>query len=179
MTAQVALLRAINVGGNASVKMADLRQLVADRGLARARTVLQSGNLVFDSAGVVGSDLEKMLEAALKDRFGLVTDVLVRSATEWSQLIAHNPLPEEARAHPAHLLVVCLKDQPAASGVEALDRVPGPERVRAWTNQLFVSYPDGIGRSRLTMSVIERALGLRGTARNWNTVGRLESLLRA
>ena len=51
--------------------------------------------------------------------------------------------------------------------------------VRAEGRQAYIVYPAGIGRSRLTNSLIERKLGTRGTGRNWNTVVRLGALAKA
>jgi uncharacterized protein (DUF1697 family) len=57
--------------------------------------------------------------------------------------------------------------------------IRGPEMVRSVGRQLYVAYPEGIGRSRLTGSLIERRLGTRGTGRNWNTVVKLAAALAA
>jgi uncharacterized protein (DUF1697 family) len=54
--------------------------------------------------------------------------------------------------------------------------IKGREQVRVKGRQAYITYPDGIGRSKLTMAVIEKALGTRGTGRNWNTVLKLGDL---
>jgi uncharacterized protein (DUF1697 family) len=176
MTTQIALLRAVNVGGQTRVAMADLRRLLEELGMGNPRTLLQSGNAVFDSAQIVDAKLEELLEKELDQRFGLQTEVLVRGGEEWSEVLAHNTYPREAEADPSHLLVFFLKGNPGKDSVRALDAQPGPERVSAWGRHLYVTYPEGIGRSRLTNAVIERHVGIRGTGRNWNTVRKLESL---
>ena len=105
----VALLRAVNVGGRASLKMSDLRDVADALGFARVQTLLQSGNLVFEAKGKAAA-LEGMLEAALKKHTGMETDFLVRSATELDAIIKANPFPAEAKSDPGHLVVMFLKD---------------------------------------------------------------------
>jgi uncharacterized protein (DUF1697 family) len=56
--------------------------------------------------------------------------------------------------------------------------IRGREVVRTDGQQTYITYPDGIGRSRLTTSVIEEKLGVRGTGRNWNTVLKLQAMLK-
>jgi uncharacterized protein (DUF1697 family) len=177
MTIYLALLRAVNVGGRNAVSMADLRELLGSLGFADARTLLQSGNLVFRAAARSAARLEGVLADETARRLGVETEYFVRSAAEWAAVIRHNPLPREAARDPGHFLVMPLKDAPRPAAVRALqDAITGRETVRAVGRQLYLVYPDGVGRSRLTSSVIERALGTRGTGRNWNTARKLAAL---
>src|SRR5258707_742668 len=165
----IALLRAINVGGRKTVAMADLRDLLSRLGFADARSVLQSGNLVFATQARSSAQLERVLEAEAEKRLGLQTDFFVRTAAEWDGVIADNPFPDEATRDPGHLLVMFMKDAPGAKDVKALQAaIRGREVVRARGRNAYLVYPDGVGRSRLTNAVIERTLGTRGTGRNWN-----------
>src|SRR5262249_46323485 len=130
MPKHVAFLRAINVGGNAKVAIADLRKTFADLGYEDATTGLQTGNIIFSSkAG--GAKLEAALEKAFADGLGLKTDVIVRSARQWADAIAANPFPDEARSDPSHLVVMPMKAQVSKSAVEALSAaIKGREVVR-------------------------------------------------
>lgn len=176
----VALLRAVNVGGRGSLKMTDLRAVAAGLGFTAVQTLLQSGNLVFEAKGKKAAALEQALRAALKKHHGIETDFLVRSARELDAVIATNPFPDEAKSAPAKLLVMFLQDQVGAKDVQALrDAHKGPESIRHEGRELYIVYPDGIGRSKLTGSLIEKKLGIRGTGRNWNTVTKLANLARA
>jgi len=180
MPAYIVLLRAINVGGPKRVGMADLRNFVAGLGFEDVQTLLQTGNLAFRGATRSGSALERLLETEAKKRLDLQTDFLVRTAKEWTLVVARNPFREQAKRDPGHLVVQFLRDAPRASGVKALqDAIKGPELVRAEGKQLYVVYPAGIGRSRLTNKLIEDKLGTRGTGRNWNTVLKLAALVEA
>lgn len=177
MTTHVALLRAINLAGRKPVAMADLRDFLTRLGFGEPRSLLQSGNLVFNGGSRTGARLERFLEAEARKQLRLETDFLVRTAQEWRALVAANPFGAEAERDPAHLLVVCLRDAPAAAAVRALQAaITGREVVRTNGAHAYIVYPDGVGRSRLTHSLIERKLGTRGTGRNWNTVLKLAAL---
>lgn len=180
MTIRIALLRAINVGGRKPVAMSDLRDLLADLGFTGARSLLQSGNLVFRGDVRSSVDLERLLEAEAAKRLDLRTDFLVRTAEEWKEIITNNPFRDEAERDPAHLVVMLLKDAPGADDFEVLRAaVKDKEIVCGDGRQAYIIYPDGIGRSRLTNRLIESKLGTRGTARNWNTVLKLATLAEA
>ncbi len=175
MSMHIALLRAVNVGGTGKVKMADLRDMAQAMGFTQVSTVLQSGNLVFDAPSA--KDLEERLEAELDKRFGLTSAVIVRSGAEWAKIVAANPFPNEARDDPSHMLAMPLKTSPAADSEAALQAaIKGRETVRVVGHTAYLVYPDGIGESKLTAAIIERHLGARGTARNWNTVLKLAAL---
>lgn len=177
MTTYVALIRGINVGGHKLVAMADLRNFLTQLGFIEPRSLLQSGNLVFRSKRPNQRALERSLEAEAGKRLALEADFFVRTAREWNTIVANNPFPEEAQRDPSHLVVLFLKDAPDAGDVKALRAaITGPEVVRADRKQAYVYYPAGIGRSRLTNTLIEKKLGTRATGRNWNTILKLGSL---
>src|ERR1700683_4921197 len=83
MTIQIALIRGINVGGHQAVAMSDLRDLLMQLGFESARSLLQSGNLVFRGDARTGGELESLLETEAEKRLGLHADFLIRSAKEW------------------------------------------------------------------------------------------------
>ncbi len=178
MSLQLALLRAVNVGGRGLVAMAALRAWAVDLGFTSVRTLLQSGNLVFDAGGRSGHALEGLLEAEAARTLDLKTTFLVRDLAEWTDAIAANPFRDAAREDPGHLVLMALKQPPAGQAVKALNAaIKGPEVVAAGARHLYITYPDGIGQSKLTAAVIETALGAKGTARNWNTVLKLQAAL--
>ena len=177
-TSYIALLRAINVGGNAKVAMADLKTLLADLGYANPQTLLQTGNLIFQAKATSSEKLEARVEQALTKQLSLTTDVLVRTADEWSQAIAANPFAKEAASDPSHLLIMPLKSAPTKQAVKDLQTaIHGRETVAAVGRDLYIVYPDGIGRSKLTNKLIETRLSMRGTGRNWNTALKIAALV--
>src|ERR1700730_10493888 len=112
MSIHVALLRAVNVGGRNSVAMSDLRDLLGDLGFSGVTTLLQSGNVVFQSDRLTGHALERLLEKETSKRLGVSGDYVIRSAEEWETIVARNPLPKEAKSDPSHLVVMFLKTAP-------------------------------------------------------------------
>lgn len=177
MITYIALLRAINVGGNATVAMADLREAVSELGFDDVQTLLQTGNVIFRCDATSEAALARRLEEQARKRLGLRTIFIVRTAKDYQSVVAKNPFAEAAEGDPSHLVVVFLKDAPEAKAVASLrEAIKGRETAEAVGKHLYVVYPDGIGRSRLTIDLIERKLGTQGTGRNWNTVLKLAAL---
>lgn len=196
MREYVALLRGINVGGRNAVPMPALRALFESLGHERVTTYIQSGNVCFTSAptrataGVGGDppgqgaasgragvaspgDLAAEIEGAILQTFGLGVRVVLRTRAELAQLAAVNPfLGSEADRAKIH--VVFLAATPTPEGIAKLDpdRFP-PDTFAIVGREIFVHYPNGAGRSKLTLDYFERRLGTHGTARNWNTVNEL------
>ncbi len=174
MPVYIALLRGVNLAGHKMVAMADLRAMLEGLGFTDVRSLLQSGNLVFQGRAQASASLERKLEQEAQRRLDLATDVHVRTAAQWQSIIKRNPFPDAARKDPGHLLLMCFKEAPAPKDVKALQAaIKGREVVRAVGRQAYFIYPDGVGTSRLTTGLIDKTLGLRGTARNWNTVLKL------
>jgi uncharacterized protein (DUF1697 family) len=177
MTTYIGVLRAINLGSHNRIAMADLRAMLEKVGCEDPKTLIVSGNVVFRNASTSCDKVEKMLEAASTRHLGVTTDYFVRSAKQWNAIIAANPFPKEAKSDPGHLIMMCLRDAPAAAQVKALQAaIKGREKVAVGGKHAYFVYPDGVGRSKLTIAMIEKAFGTRGTARNWNTVLKLGEL---
>jgi len=177
MSKHVAFLRAVNVGGRNLVPMSELCDLFGSLDFTGVKSLLQSGNVIFDTDRRVDETIETMLEAQTAKRFGVTVDYIVRSAPELATAIASNPFPAEAKKDPAHLLVLFLKNAVQPKDVRALEAtIQGSERIQARGKQLYAVYPEGVGRSKLTNAMIEKKLGVRATGRNWNTVLKLAAL---
>jgi uncharacterized protein (DUF1697 family) len=178
VTSYVVLLRAVNVGGRA-LSSERWREALATLGLP-ARTLGTTGNALVEAGpGVRAEHLEKLVEDALVRAGGPATEAFARNGREWDRIVRGNPFPKEAAGDPAHLLVTVLRSAPDRGAWDDLKRsIPGRESVAPGERCAYVVYPDGIGRSRLTAALLERKLGVRGTSRNWNTVLRLQDLVR-
>lgn len=177
MTAYVALLRAVNVGGKNRLPMAELREALVAGGLERVSTVLQSGNILLRSSKPGGTVATKVANT-ITESFGLQIGVVVRSAAELVAVAERNPfLAAGATPDLATLHVAFLCDLPSAARVATLevDRSP-PDAFAVDGREVYLRYPNGSGRSRLTLAYLERRLGTPGTARNWRTVLRLARL---
>jgi len=169
----IALIRGINVGGHKKVKMADVKALCETMGLRDVRTHLQSGNVVFRTAKTDRARLAKDLESALS----VDAKIILRTADELRAAVAANPMPEEAQRGPSRFIVVFLSEKPSAAAMQSLrDAYSGPEKMQLHGAELYIEYDAGMGTSKLNNALIERKLGVSGTARNWNTVTRLAEM---
>lgn len=173
MTTFVALLRAVNVGGR-KVPMADLRKVAEGLGFSEVETYIQSGNLVFAGKGAAAA-VEAKLEAAIAAEFGIEVPVIARTAEQWR---AYLKVPEAfADAEPNRLLLGLAKNAPRKDAAKALaEKAKGGERVEVVGDAVWFHYPEGVGRSKLTPALIDRAVGSPLTARNLNTVRKLAEL---
>jgi uncharacterized protein (DUF1697 family) len=178
MPSCVALLRGINVGGKVMMPMADLRAFFEASGFTGAKTLLQSGNVIFTSKSGTSAALEKQLEPALNKKVGREIDLFIRDAAAWKKIIAENPFVEQAAHDPGRLVVYCLRSTPEAKALAVLKAsIVGREVFRPGPSCLYIHYPDGQGESKFTNALIQRKLGIAGTARNWNTVLKIAALL--
>jgi uncharacterized protein (DUF1697 family) len=173
-----AMLRGINLGKRQIVK-ADLLAAVASCGFTDARTLLASGNLVFDAGERERDVIERDLHAAVEARTGIASEVFARNGAEFDKLIHANPFPEAARDRPSQLLVLFHRAPvPEGELARIAEAYDGPERLKAAGRELFIDYPEGMGRSKLDPAMAKLKLKLpQGTGRNWNTVSRLAAML--
>ncbi len=174
MTVFIALLRGVNVGGANRLKMADLKALVESAGFTRVRTLLQSGNVVFDGEGDDTAAAGARLEGLLETRMGKPIPVLVLTRAEFERALAANPHPVDGPGAGSRVVVAFLSRTPSrAEAARFLAGVSGPERCAVKGRAVYVDYVDGIADSKLK---IDSRLGGVATARNWNTVTKLAAL---
>jgi uncharacterized protein (DUF1697 family) len=171
----VALLRGINVGGRTKIAMSDLRKLFADLGAEDVTTYVQSGNVVFRSGAAAGP-LARSIEERIAAELGLRVTVVIRTGGELAKVVAGSPFADRG-AEPTKLHVVFLADKPPTARVRALDATRGaPDEFRVVGREVYLHYPNGSGRSKITNAWFEKELGVAGTARNWRTVTKLAEL---
>ena len=177
MTTYVVLLRGINVGGNKRMKMGDLRDALAIAGVEDPQTLLQSGNVVVDSNADAAAVVD-IVETTIHSTFGFQSAVIVRTADEFRDLVTNHPFTDEQIEDGRFAHVGFCRDQPDRDGFEALQEAhEGSEEMKLVGRELFVYYPEGSGRSKLTNSVIEKHLSTPTTSRNWNTVEKIGAAL--
>ena len=171
----IALLRAVNVGGR-KVPMAELRALCESLGWEKVETYIQSGNIVFDAKDKAEA-LEGALEKAIEGRFDFDVPTMVRSAAEWRKILATNPFKKEAESEPNWVLLGLVKRKiPAEAAAAIAAKGVAGERVEAAGDALWFHYPKGVGTSKLTPALIDRAAGSPVTARNWLTALALQEM---
>jgi uncharacterized protein (DUF1697 family) len=170
----IALLRGINVGGKV-LKMADLREAVAELGFGKVETYLQSGNMVFRAAKAGNDALAKRISAGIRNHKAMDVTVMVRDAAEWSKIVSDNSYPQAAE-FPKTVHAFILDQMPEASRLDMLKaKEAGREEWQIVDGTLYLHTPDGFGKSVLG-GIVERILKVPMTARNWNTVLALQEL---
>ncbi len=180
MAAIISLLRAVNVTGYNKVKMDALRELYESLGLRGAQTYIQSGNVVFKTDAKDLARLQKRIQDAIEKSYGFRPGVVLRSSAELKDIIRRNPFAKRSGIEPNKLVVSFLTGEPDAESKQKIAQIKvGPEELVLDGRELYIYYAGGIGSSKLTPAVIERALKVSGTARNWNTVTKLLEMAEA
>ena len=172
----VALLRGVNVGGNNRLSMKDLTAMFEAAGCTQVRTYIQSGNVVFAATPAVAKRLRKALATALEDCLGRSVPVVLRTAAEMEALGRDNPF-HASGADPSTLCVGFLADPPTDAGLAKLDRGrSATDEFEVRGSEIFLRYPLGLAKSKLTNAYFDKALGTACTVRNWRTVQALTSM---
>jgi uncharacterized protein (DUF1697 family) len=175
MKRYIVLLRGINVGGHRRVTMADLRAVLTRLGYESARTHLQSGNVVLSSTQSA-KQVQQTIERGLAAEFGDGIEVFVRTRKELADVIANDPLGKISD-NPSRYLVTFLSGKPDAKVVQAATEADvGGEQFVVDGPVIYTWYPAGLRDSKLTKLLSEKRLGVRATARNWNTIVKLLEL---
>jgi len=179
MTVVISLLRGVNVGGHNKVKMEDLRTLYQSLDLGNPTTHIQSGNVLFTTKEKNLPRLAKRIADAIEQSFGVRTVVILRTTADLQAVIAANPFAARADVPPNKLVVTFLAQDPGGEAHDNLRKLPpSPEELHLVRRELYIYFPDGMGRSKLPFAAIDKALKTPGTARNWNTVTKLLELAR-
>lgn len=167
METYIAFLRGINVGGNTMLPMSELKSICDGIGFKNVRTHIQSGNVIFAS-GLSEEVLVKKLERALQAGRQKHIPVVIRTADELGSVISRNPFPD---ARPAQVGVMFFAD-PVPKDILKDMTIPEPEEVEISGREIYLHYPDGMGRSKLRLPKMLQ----KGTVRNINTVARLAEM---
>lgn len=166
MTAYIALLRAMNVGGTGKLPMAELKALCDAAGFAKARTYIASGNALFES-DLPEAAVQAKLAAALEAYAGKPVGVLVRTAAEMAAVAAANPFADRPGNR---VIAIFLDDPPPADALEHARHVNG-EAMALGEREIYVRYDEGMADSKLVIPAAKA-----GTGRNLNTVAKLAEL---
>jgi uncharacterized protein (DUF1697 family) len=169
----VILLRSVNTGKR-KAPMAELREACREDGFADVQTYIQSGNLVLTTPLAAGA-LEQTIEKIVLDNFGFVSEAMVRTAAQWSAYAAGSPFPEVEAERPGNLHLCLSKRPPGADAAERLmQRAKLNERVVLAGDAVWIDFAGGAGHSEITPAFLDKVVGSTVTARNWNTVQRLQ-----
>ncbi len=178
MTRLVSLFRGINVGGHQAIRMDELKDLHESLGLKDVVTYIQSGNVVFTSDDADLAQLPRQIEDGFAQKFGFHVKVIVRTSAELRDIIANNPFQNQPMKEPKWVVVLFLATRPDSTALADLQKTyVGPEELYLIGQELYIYYPNGIGRSKLSLTLIEKKLKTIGTGRNWNTILQLQKLI--
>ena len=170
----ICLLRGVNVGGNNKIKMEVLRALCESLDLEKPQTYIQSGNVVFKTKERNLKSLARKIEDAIEGKVGFRPNVLLRTASEVKETIAKNPFAKRRDLEPGKLLINFLAADPAPGAYEEIVKInAGPEEVKIAGRELYIYFPDGMGRSKFPWPRVGKILGSTSTGRNLNTVIKL------
>lgn len=182
MTVYVSMLRAVNVGGTSRIKMDALCGVYESLGFADVRTLLQSGNVLFRSGLTDRQRLVTRIMQEIERQLDLTVEVILRTLAEVTSIVERGPVLSP-RADRNKLLVMFLAGVPDAAAQAALVKWHKDKQMKEMLElrgpEIYLYYPDGVGRSKLTSAVIENKLDTAGTARNWNTLVKLVEAGRA
>src|SRR5215813_10186898 len=174
MTVVISMLRGVNVGGHNKIKMAALRALYESLKFEDVATFIQSGNVVFRTKERDMAKASNRIGDGIEKAFGFRPGVILRTAEEMREVIARNPFAARNDIEPGKLLVLFLDGLPDAECRKNVLTVKvDREELRVDGRELYIYFPDGMGRSKLSTAAVERALKVSGTGRNWNSVLKL------
>lgn len=177
MTTWVGLLRGINVGKAKRVAMADLRALVEEAGYANVRTLLNSGNVVFQGPAARAEHVAARVEEAVEARVGFHSHVVVLDAASVDAVVREQKLTQAD--NPSRLLVAFVQDVTKLKGLDELAaRDWSPEAMAVGTRAAYVWSPHGALDSTV-FDAVARVLGTKVTTRNWATVKKLHAMMHA
>ncbi|MGO9641571.1 MAG: DUF1697 domain-containing protein [Candidatus Acidiferrales bacterium] len=170
----ISMLRGVNVGGHNKIKMDALRLLYESLKLRDPQTHLQSGNVVFRTEERDLVLVSKRIHSGIERLFGFRVDVILRTIPEFRSAIARNPFANRRNIESSKLLVTFLAGEPSLEARKnVLSIEAAPEELHIDGRELYIYFPNGMARPKLTWPVLERALKISGTGRNWSTVIKL------
>jgi uncharacterized protein (DUF1697 family) len=175
MPAVIAMVRGVNVGGHHKIKMEVLRALCTSLKFDCAQTLLQSGNVVFRSSVRSPDQISNVLETAIEKKLGFRPAVILRTIPELRSVIAECPFAKRSGLDPGKLVVSFFAADTTPSTRKALLAMDiAPEELHVRARELYIYFPNGQGRPKLSWAVVDKILNkMPLTSRNWNTVTKL------
>jgi uncharacterized protein (DUF1697 family) len=168
MPRYAAFLRAVTPG---NCKMPELKRTFESAGFTEVRTLLSSGNVMFDARRATESALERRAEAAMAERMGQAFLTIVRPVEMLQALLATDPYRPFRVAPGAKRIVTFLRHEPEVA-IELPVEKDNARVLALEGRELFSAYlptPKG----PVFMTLIERAVGKEATTRTWDTVGKV------
>ena len=180
MPTYVILLRAVNVAGYGKLPMADLRKMLTGLGFAKVETYIQSGNAVVDAKGSA-EKIAQTVAAGLEKLIGAPCGVVVRTHEQMDRVVRENPFAAEAAAEGARVHAAFLAGPAGPNATAGLERIitmypKRRDRYHLANDTIYLHLPDGAAETKFSGKALDKAIGVMGTARNWNTVLKLHAM---
>src|SRR3989454_433425 len=170
MTIYVAMLRGINVSGQKTIKMENLRVSFEALGFRRVRSYVQSGNVIFEATKASSDNLSKNVGEKILSDFGFSVPLILRTSEEMKKIVSDNPFLKERGIDRSKLHVTFLSELPAKAALGKLDALNVlPDQFRVKGREIY-------GRTKLSNIAFEKLLSLEATTRNWKTVNTLAEM---
>lgn len=151
-----------------NAKMPELRGCFEDAGFLEVRTLLSSGNVVFDARSASTAAIERRADKAMQARLGRSFEPFVRSAAHLRAFLAADPFADFELA-PGAKQVVTFLHEPVAPGIELPAARDGARILKVTGSEVLAAYLPG-PKGPVFMAVLERTFGKRITTRTLDTV---------
>ncbi len=174
MPVLISMVRSVNVGPHNRIKMDALRELYRSLQFEDPRTYVQSGNVIFRTREKNAANAAKKIQEGISREFGFRPEVIVRTIKEMRNVVSANPFAQRHGIEPGKLLITFLSAAPGADARATIrDLKVQREELHLIGREMYIYFPDGIGKSKLPWSSVERLLKVTGTARNLNSVTKM------
>jgi len=173
MTKYVALLRGI-APLNPNMRNDKLRGVFEELGFVNVKTVISSGNVIFESPSRASKRLEEIIEKALPEQLGFTSTTIIRSKKQLQQLVDKNPFKGMEHSQKSSLNVTFLKKKTRKD-------IKFPHKVDSRDYTLLGMYDGAVcsvidltgSKTPDLMLWLEKKFGKEITTRTWKTVERI------
>ena len=167
----ISMLRAVNLAKYNRLKMDALRDLYTALKLQNPQTYLQSGNVIFETGEPNLDSVAQRIQSGIQKKFKCTTEIILRTTEELRSVVADNPFAKRSDIEPSKFLIFFLASDPGDKSRETLRKEKfSPEELHVRDRELYIYFPTGQGRSKLSWPRINKVLNTPGTGRNWNSV---------
>ncbi len=170
METYISILRGVNVGGQAQIKMEALKKSYEKIQFGNVTTYIQSGNVIFDTAEGDVRTIENKISSQIEADFGIQVPVIVLTSESLKIIIEENPFTKDPGKDIAFLHVTFLAEIPKEYEKTSIEeKKQGDEEIRFSEKAIYLYCPHGYGRTKLNNNFLERKLKVGATTRNWKT----------
>ena len=174
MNTYISLLRGINVGGHKRIKMEDLRKLYESLGFKKVQSYIQSGNVLFQTPESDQKKLITTIEQKIEKAYGYHVTIIIKTAEEIQAALKKVPFKN---IDESKLLIAFLGEKPSKPDMTPIENVMiQDEQAELIGDVLYLYFPQGSARSKLSNNLIEKKLDVSSTTRNWRSTNKLLSM---